>query len=142
MKPRSRIPIGLVALTLASIALALIVFWSFGGSQPSAASQIEMSDDGAKQLSEASPGVLDALSPAAFAIFDLSLMTTYWVGRQSGPLRSSGAGLGRGQLVDPSFLRARASLMAAIQAPSGDVNNLAPEPDAQPGKLAEAGNKP
>jgi|GEM_PF-5097706 len=121
MKPRSKIPIGLLALTLASIALALTVFWSFGGGGPGAAPNIQISDEGAQQRQEAA-GVFNSLSPAAFAIFVLSLITTYWVGRQSSPLRTAGAGVDRGQLVDPSFLRARASLLAAIQSPSEPLN--------------------
>lgn len=131
MKPHSRIPIGLVALTLASIALALIVFWSFGGG-PGPASNLPRTDEGGQERFEGAERTGPALSPAIFAVFVLSLMTTYWLGRQSSPLRSAGAG--RGQLIDPSFGRARASLRAAVQPPPAALGYQAPEPGSPSGR--------
>lgn len=118
MKPRSKIPIGLVALTLASIVLALLVFWSFHGGGLSAGSNIVRSDDG---------GIVDALSPATLTVFLLSLLATYWIGRQSGRLRSLRSESARGELVDQSFLRAKASLEAAAETQDGATRPRAAE---------------
>lgn len=107
MKPRSKIPIGLVALTLASIALALLVFWSFQGSGLSVGSNINRPDGG---------GAVDVLSPATFIVFILSLLATYWIGRESGRFWLRRSKNYHEQLVDESFLRAKASLESAAQA--------------------------
>lgn len=128
MKPHSKVPIGLVALTLASIVLALLVFWSFQGGGLSVGSNINRSADG---------GIVDALSPATLTVFLLSLLATYWVGRQSGRLRSARSESTHGQLVDPSFLRAKASLEAA--AAQGGPNRA---PDQAAGKPPTQEDRP
>lgn len=104
MKPISIIPIGLVTLTLASIVLTLLAFWLFHDSGLGAGSDMKRPDG---------DGSVDALSPGVFVVFLFSLLAAYWVGRQSGRLKSAWSERDREQLVDPSFLRAKASLEAA-----------------------------
>lgn len=124
MNPRSKIPIGLLALTLASVVLALLVFWSFSHSGLRAGTNIQMSrgDDGSEKA-------FSALSPAALFILLISLPAAYWAGRKSGRRPSPSSETGRGQLLDPSFSRAKASLQTAVSGLRADGTGSPPRPD-------------